>query len=128
SGNSTISRVPSFLLGRPRCGNVRSVAGASYTRAHQCLRPARCVFEQVISDMFEIGRSFLGPPKLHLWTALSFGQAPFESCADLFVRQNFPSLNLREPFSTSRRNQSSYSDRKSTRLNSSHQIISYAVF
>jgi hypothetical protein len=47
--------------------------------------------------MFEIGRSFLRPPKLHSWPALSFGQTRFESCAHLVVRQNFPSLNLREP-------------------------------
>jgi hypothetical protein len=54
------------------------------------------VVEQVVSDTFEIGRSFLRPAKLHLWAMVSLGQALFESRADLFVREDFSSFDLRE--------------------------------
>jgi hypothetical protein len=64
--------------------------------ANQSLCPVSCVFKEVVSDAFEIGGSFFRPTKLHLRTVLLLGQAPFESRADLCVREHLSSLDLRE--------------------------------
>ena len=66
--------------------------------ARELVRPVRCVFEQVVGDVFEIRRSFFRPTKLHSRAALFLGRAPFEACANLLVGEQFPSLNLRETF------------------------------
>jgi len=60
----------------------------------QVVRPAGCVFEQVVGNAIEVDGSFLGPAKLHQGSALLGAQSSAETGADFVVRQGLTSLDL----------------------------------
>ena len=64
--------------------------------AHQFRRPVRHVLEQIVGDALGIGRSFPCPAELHSGAGPRFGQASFEACTDLFMREHVSTLDLSE--------------------------------
>ena len=89
--------LPFFSSGTAPLRKCQKGCGGIVHHTNELLRPPTCVFDEVVSDVFEIDSSFFCPPKLHLRAVCSFGKTTFEPRADVLVREHFSPVNLSEP-------------------------------
>src|SRR5258708_4653742 len=98
-------------------GEIVAVFGPSGSGKTVLLRMIAGMFEPDEGDILVAGQSIVGAPPERRGIGMAFQNFAL-----------FPHMTARANIASGLRAKAAGGDRKSTRLNSSHQIISYAVF
>src|SRR5574341_2302581 len=118
-------RAPCATLSRPRPRLIINLLFQSLYQEHSC--DAHCLIYYFSQQSQPCSCSFSSRPAAQMQTAAAHHPA-ISSRAWLVVRKPAKSLPSKVRTSIPASRPPSRRDRKSTRLNSSHQLISYAVF